>query len=578
VKTLTDWFRHPGAQAALIVLAVALTYGHTLGVPFYLDDFSSITENLALHDIGDLGQVLGFSPPRAVGFLTLAVNYDLHGDQVAGYHLVNIAIHALAGLAVFALLQGLLRTPAARRSGVEGMQWVPLAVALLFVLHPLQTQAVTYVIQRLASLAALFYLASLACYAWGRLGRRPILLAGALVFGLLALFTKQNAATLPLAILLVELLFFRRFEGRQRWLLLAGTALLAAAVAGLLQIGPIDRLTRETPDIGRLDYLATQVQVLWQYLGTFLYPVGLRIEYDTPLQQGFGSPVTWLAAAGHLGMILSAFALWSRWPLVAFGILFFYLAHGVESSVIPISDLVFEHRMYLPMLGVATALVAALFRLVQGAVVPRAAAGAALAVCLLTLGGLTVARNALWQDTLALLERDTELSPNSERAWTSYAKELMRRGRMEEALPALAAALNLGRTEDGVEVTSETLVNAILALYYTGQPQKAAMMEGWLPMEQLSPIERSRLNEVKGLWLLRTGQTAEAREHLERASAAFPNPMAEAGLAVADYREGNQASARFRAEGVLAQDPSNPLAREVMAQFEGGAAASPGAP
>jgi tetratricopeptide (TPR) repeat protein len=575
VKTLADWIRHPGAQAVLIVLAVVLTYGHTLGVPFYLDDFSSITENLALHDLGELGQVLGFSTPRAVGFLTLAVNYELHGQEVAGYHLVNIAIHALAGLAVFALLGALLDSPSARRSGVEGMEWLPLAVALLFVLHPLQTMAVTYVIQRLASLAALFYIASLACYAWGRLRGRPLLYAGAALFGLLALFSKQNAATLPVAILLVELLFFRRFEGRQRWALLAGAVLLAAAVVGLLQVGAIDRLTRETPDITRLDYLATQVQVLWQYLGTFFYPAGLRIEYDTPLQQGFGL-VTWLAVAGHLGLILLAFALWSRWPLVAFGILFFYLAHSVESSIIPIRDLVFEHRMYLPMLGLATALVALLFRLVQAAVLSKAIAGLVLATCLVALGGVTLARNAVWQHPLALLKRDTELSPNSERAWTSYAKELMRRGRFNEALPALGTALNLGRTEDGLEVSSETLVNAILALYYTGQAQKAAAMESWLPREQLPPIQRSRLNEVKGLWLLRTGQTEEARAHLERAAAFFPNPMAVAGLAVADFRQGDRESALDRASAVLAQDPSNALAREVMAQFPDVPRAAPG--
>lgn len=578
MKHSTGWLSRPGLQVALIVLAVVLTYGHTLNVPFYLDDFLNIAENLAIQDLGKLEQVLGYSPPRAVGFLTLAVNYDLHGNQTAGYHLANIAIHLLGGLAVFALLQGLLRTPAAQRSGGDGLYWLPLLVALLFVLHPLQTQAVTYVVQRFASLAAFFYVASLACYTWGRLRGRPALYIGTLVFGLLAVFTKQNAATLPLAWLLVELLFFRQFEGRRQWALLGGAVVLVAAAVAILQVDTIDRLTRETPDISRLDYLATQVQVLWRYVGIFFYPVGLRIEYDTPLQQGFGEATTWLAIAGHVGMILLAFAVWARWPLVAFGILFFYLAHAVESSIFPIRDLVFEHRMYLPMLGIATAVVAGILRLAQASALPKALLAGGLAVCLVTLGGLTMARNNTWHEPLVLLKKDTELSPNSERAWTSYAKELMRRGRFNEALPALAAALNLGRTEDGLEVSSQTLVNAVLALYYTNQPKKAAMLEAWLPMDQLPPVEFSRVNEVKGLWLLRNGRTADARPHLERAAAAFPNPMAEAGLAVADYRQGDRESARTRASAVLARQPDNPLAREVMAQFRERGSASPGSP
>jgi tetratricopeptide (TPR) repeat protein len=344
--------------------------------------------------------------------------------------------------------------------------------------------------------------------------------------------------------------------------------LLVLAAVGLLQIDAIDRLTRETADIGRIDYLATQMEVLWRYVALFFYPVGLRVEYDLPLQSGFTDWGVWLAVAGHLALILLAFSVWSRLPFIAFGILFFYLAHSVESSVIPIRDLVFEHRMYLPMLGIATATVAVILRFAQQFAVPRAVAAIVMVAGLLVLGAMTVARNETWRDPLALLELETELSPGSMRAWTSYAKELMRRGKFEEALPALAAALNLGRTEEGLEVSPQTLVNTIIALYYTNQPRKAAMMESWLEGIDLLPVEQSRLFEVKGLWLLQNGQIDSAQQNLHRAVKAFPNPMAEAGLAVVDARKGNEDAALARARAVLAQDPDNPLALRVLGELQ----------
>jgi tetratricopeptide (TPR) repeat protein len=561
-----------GFQIFLIVCVAILAYGRTLDVPFYLDDFVNISENLAIQDFGDPGQIVDYSPPRAFGFFTLAANYALHGESVAGYHLVNILIHLLSGIAVFTLLRGLMLAPATRRSGADGlMQWLPLVVALVFVLHPLQTQAVTYIVQRFSSLAALLYLASLACFVWGRITRRPAFYVGVVGFGALAVLTKQNAVTLPFALLLIELLFFRELPAAKRWWIPAGVLLLVLAAVGLLQIDTVDRLTRETADISRIDYLATQMEVLWRYVSLVYYPVGLRVEYDLPLQSGFSDTGVWLALAGHLALILLAFSVWSRLPFIAFGILFFYLAHAVESSVIPIRDIVFEHRMYLPMLGIATATVAALLRLAQRFVVPRAVVAMVLAAGLLVLGGMTLARNETWRDPLTLLRIDTELSPGSQRAWTSYAKELMRRGKFEEALPALAAALNLGRTQEGLEVAPQTLVNTVIALYYTNQPRKAAMMESWLEGIELLPVEQSRLYEVKGLWLLRNGQIDAARQHLDLAAEAFPNPMAEAGLAAVDAREGNRDAAMSRARAVLAQDPDNPLALRVMSELQGSA-------
>ena len=201
-------------EILILALTVVVVYGHTLDVPFYLDDSASIVENQSLSIWHDFQKIWQFSPLRVLGYFSFALNREWGGLNVAGYHVVNIVIHFMAGLSLLALSKGILRTPALRdREAQTGLKWFPLITALFFLVHPLQTQAVTYIVQRLASLAGLFYLASLSCYIHGRLEsvkrRRWFLFSGSLILGVCALFTKQNTVTLPLAILLIEIIFFR---------------------------------------------------------------------------------------------------------------------------------------------------------------------------------------------------------------------------------------------------------------------------------------------------------------------------------------------------------------------------------
>ncbi|RKZ86557.1 MAG: hypothetical protein DRR19_14760, partial [Candidatus Parabeggiatoa sp. nov. 1] len=227
-------------QVFLLAIVIALAYGYTLDVPFYLDDFSSIQENPIIYNWqGTLAELWQFAALRIVGYLSFALNYQVHQFQVAGYHIVNIIIHFLTGFAVLGLLRGLVRTPALNTVLSERTQrWLPLVVALIFVLHPLQIQSVTYIVQRLASLAALFYIAAMACFIQARLnppfkkgGRRVggiFWTLACILFALLAFFTKQNTVTLPIALLLLELLFFPSPKQRLRLILTS-----AVAVVGL---------------------------------------------------------------------------------------------------------------------------------------------------------------------------------------------------------------------------------------------------------------------------------------------------------------------------------------------------------
>lgn len=270
-------------QVLLLALAIVLTYGHTLDVPFYLDDFSSIQENPIIFDWqGTLAELWQFSALRIVGYFSFALNYQVHQFQVAGYHVINILIHFLTGCAILGLLRGLVRTPALNTVlSEENKRWLPLIAALIFVLHPLQIQGVTYIVQRLASLAALFYIATMASFIQARLTEnwklRTFWILACILFALLGFLTKQNTATLPISLLLLELLFF---PGSKRHLILAGgiaatgVGIVWIILAYLFQQNPfsleaMEALTRETTMISRTSYLATQMSVLWTYISLF---------------------------------------------------------------------------------------------------------------------------------------------------------------------------------------------------------------------------------------------------------------------------------------------------------------------
>ncbi len=216
----------PLAVLFLLSLLATLIYSNTFSSPFYFDDTPNIVEN---PQIKDLSNFLGFSGSRAVGFLSFALNYHFNGLNVFGYHLVNLLIHITNGFLVYCLVLLLFKASASDHgsqqlptlnSQLAAAPWIALVTALLFVSHPIQTQAVTYIVQRFASLVALFYLLTLVCYVKWRLASpearsRYLWYAGALLSTFLAMKTKENSFTLPFMILLVEAVFFRPFTRKR---------------------------------------------------------------------------------------------------------------------------------------------------------------------------------------------------------------------------------------------------------------------------------------------------------------------------------------------------------------------------
>lgn len=228
-------------RISLIVIIGVLVYSNTFYSPFIFDDSANLVDNPLIMDLSRAGLKEAFHSRRAIGIITFQLNYFFSEWNVLGFHLTNILIHIFASLSVYRLLQLLMATEYFSDNADERFRKLPLPffAALLFVAHPVQTQAVTYIVQRFASLATLFYLAAIIAYLSGRINQVALRklftvktvawFCATLICTFLAFYTKETAYTLPIAIMLVELLFFR-CSPKKIFLVITASATVVVAV------------------------------------------------------------------------------------------------------------------------------------------------------------------------------------------------------------------------------------------------------------------------------------------------------------------------------------------------------------
>ncbi|WP_129126347.1 tetratricopeptide repeat protein [Geomonas oryzae] len=566
-ETLYHRFRIPVHLLLMMLLGVA-AYGNTLHSPFVLDDIPSIIDNETIRDLSRFlgGEGRAFNPRRVVGYFTFALNYRWGALDPFGYHLFNILIHVLTAWVLYFLLRVTLRTPFFGTGKTHrSLELLPIFAALLFVVHPVQTQAVTYIVQRLASLVTLFYLLTLFCYARGRVllapcgagengQRKPLVpfmyFAAALLFALLAVQTKEVAATLPLALLLYDFCFFEPSRKRNL-LLVAGAALFVLAAAIVVVnagkplgelLSDVNELSRETVNISRADYLITQFSVIATYLRLLVLPVNQNLDYDYPVYHSLFAPQVFFSFLLLLGLFAVAVAQLRSSSvsgfgkgdpsdedrqvkgelgrMIAFGILWFFLTLAVESSVIPISDVIFEHRVYLPAAGAFTALVAAILLGCRNLPTRAVVWGAALLVAVFAV--VTWQRNTVWESQLSLWGDVIAKSPEKSRANNHYGVALSKEGRVPEAMEYLKKALqinprnpvalyNLGRLldETGNIDAAVSCYEAAVAL----QPELDAAYNN-LAVDCLLKGDDSRAIDYYQVVLKRKPNFAEARNNL----------------------------------------------------------------
>ncbi len=596
IKKIPGWLVVP-----LFVGLGWLLYGNTLEVPFYLDDNQNIVENLALRltrlSPHGLWQAAFHSslPNRPLANVSFALNYLLNHYHPAGYHLVNIAIHALTGIFLFCLFRDLLKTPplASRTSKPD---LLALTAALLWFVNPVQTQAVTYIVQRMTSMAAMWYVLALWLFLRGRNTQTPHprwpWLAGSGLAGLCALGSKEIAATLPVMAFVLEWYFIQDLS--RSWLkkrlpflatLAAGCALLVWLFLGAHPLAVIEN-GYAPRDFTLGDRLLTEPRVVCHYLGLLLYPAPwrLNLDYDFTLSRSLFSPLTTLPAMAFVILLpVVAVVIAKRFRLLSFAILWYFGNLVIESSVIGL-EIIFEHRAYLPSMLPFLALVVATDRLLR----PKWVASLLFFAVLLLGSYWTHARNQVWRDPVALWADCARKAPAKPRPHNNLSVALREQGKLDQALAEGETALrlkpdfvnahvNLGNIYQDMHLPRQALTHYLAALslkpdyaeVYTsvgntylsmGDPEQAE--RAYRQALAMAPTSvRARVNLATILAL--RGESSAAITEFERARALQPNDpdiLFNLGVAYANANRYQEALRAFEA-AVL----NNPADREAQA-------------
>jgi protein O-mannosyl-transferase len=368
-RNFSSYYRHLIA-VGLIAGVAFFIYSNTFSVPFHFDDRPNITLNpnvqIKVFTWDRIEHLIKYSyreSIRVFAYFTFALNYYFGEFDVFGYHLVNFIIHVFSGIFLYWFLYLTFNLPSLRDKYGAVSYKAALFASLIFISHPIQTQSVTYIVQRMASMAGMFYLLTFVLYIQGRLSKgrtRFFCFGGGVVTYLLGVFTKENAAILPFFIALYEFYFFQHLDlspkGKKIVGVLIGVLLFLGAL-GFLIWGP--RYIQETiagyqtRSFTMGERVLTQFRIVLYYLSLLLYPhpARLNLDYDFPVSKSILDPATTLLSmVVVLGLI--GYSLWiaRKRPVLSFCILWYFGNLVIESSIFPL-EMVFEHRLYLPSIG-----------------------------------------------------------------------------------------------------------------------------------------------------------------------------------------------------------------------------------
>jgi tetratricopeptide (TPR) repeat protein len=384
--------------------------------------------------------------------LSFAVNYAISGLEVWSYHLVNLSIHLLAGLLLFGVVRRTLETPRLIDRFGKAAAGLALAIALIWVAHPLQTESVTYIIQRAEAMVGCFYLLTLYCVIRGNQSARPARWYVAAVGGCLAgMATKPVMVTAPLIVLAWELIFGEvSFKGllRRKWALYLGLAStwLVLALTVVASSPKIESAGFNLKGITPWAYLRSEFAALLQYLKLALWPYDLCLDYNWRPASAIGQILPYAIPI----VALAASTVWmlKRKPEIGFLGLWFFLILAPTSSVMPLLDIVVEHRMYLPLAAVIAIAVLALYRVVQrmrdrNVAAPSWLLPAALAIVISWLGSLTIERNVYYGNKVIMWADVVRKQPNNPRAQSNLGLYLYEIGDADSAVEHLEKALEL---------------------------------------------------------------------------------------------------------------------------------------
>ncbi len=419
-----------------IVILAGAAYSNSFSVPFIFDDGSNIVHNRGVHlsslkiADGDLIRLKSSIAKngRTISQISYALNYYFGGLNTWGYHLVNLIIHILCAWAIFKFTLLTLTLPAMKDRYGSWAREIAAACAIIFVVHPVNTQAVTYIVQRATSLAALFSVISLICYARGRLSSGSnswwyYLIA--FVCFCAAFSSKQNTIVIPILVFLYEFYFFQELDPdwlKKKWPYLSGIIFIILLI--FLVYTKFEPIAWFKTNYARRPFtLFERVSTEWRvivYYFTLLFlplPTRLNLDYDFPLSYSLLNPPATIASLLIIvGLIYLAIYIAKKEPLISFFILWFFVNLVVESTIVGL-DLVYDHRLYLPGIGIFIIVIWGMERAIHH-LAPRLRTPlkiGALTVLVINLSMMTYQRNEAWQSVISILEDVVKKSPGNAR-------------------------------------------------------------------------------------------------------------------------------------------------------------------
>lgn len=529
----------------LLFLLLIPCYSNSFNASWQLDDRPNIIDNRRLHIDNLMPSTLWntFSAKpgeygslyRPIANLSFALNWYLGKDNPIGYHVANFSIHLATTIILYATFLLLFSTPATMgRFGINDSRFIAALGAALWAINPIHTQAVTYIVQRMAILAALFYILGIFLYLKGRLiqerSGKIIFFTGCLLSYLLAVGSKENAIMLPVSLLLTELVFFRdthRAHHGKTNILWAGAAIflfICFAIMTLVKFDGLDFLLNgyQNRPFSMPERLMTEARIVIWYIGLIFYPSPhrLSVAHDVTLSTSLASPWTTLPAMLTIAALV-VLALWriKKNAFLSFGILFFLINHIVESSILPL-ELIFEHRNYLPSMFLFLPVAAGIQLLLEHETLKSRTAYhlmvAFVPLLLIALSWSTYYRNAVWQTEKTLWEDAMAKAPKNARPLTTLADVLAAGNNpptidLDRALGFYFKSLQLDKARNDIE---PMIMGNMADLYVKKQELSTAIQLYQKTIERYPNYARARYN--LSVLLGTTGQLDAANREIDR--------------------------------------------------------------
>jgi tetratricopeptide (TPR) repeat protein len=457
MKATLRYLNRPLVHIVLIAVLGLIVYSNTFDVPFQFDDGGNIPENPQIKELANIPGFFAVEKPgpfasRPLLHATTALNHYFGGLDTRGYHAVNLALHLINGVLLYLLV---FLTGRRLRFEESSLRTAAALSALVFVVHPLQTEAVTYIVSRSTLLSTMFYLLGIILFLKAATSERRKVLYGAGLFvaSLLGMASRENFVTFPLMLFLYDLFFISGFSAKdalkRHYKLYLPVVLSLGYFAFIVLSNTYDR-SADYPGIGVKphDYVITQFNAHWTYLRLLVFPAGQNADYDYPISRTLFDFPTFISFVGYLVLWAVGIVLAKKRPVAAFGALWFLvtlipISFAVAFMGLRLGNVIFEHRAYLSSAGAIAAAVCGIVFLTERSEKLRIAAVSGIVVLSLVLSVAAYERNTVWRSDVSLWEDVVKKSPEKDRGHYNLALAYQNRRMMEEAIEQYEEAIKI---------------------------------------------------------------------------------------------------------------------------------------